>query len=273
MLISSGDDVTYVFISHFGFRRARWQPCRVRLWCMAKDDTEDYPFQCATIIQTGHSGNVFNAQMLPHSSRMCVGRSNTLSVRSPLMSPSVTVSGDSQVRVFDHEKATGFPGSNGETEYSTRQATIRILRCHGGRTKRIVTEDSPDLFLTVAEVSISHILCSLHGFHEDMTILSCQDGTVRQHDLRVPHSCNGGSCPAPLVSLNCELSTLALSPLTPYQFVVGGESPYVSPTFCQLFDTALSAYPPLHHRAISLIDDTSDANSWRNGASPQTTGR
>ncbi len=80
------------------------------------------------------------------------------------MSPSATVSGDSQVRVFDHEKAAGFPGSNGKTEYSTRQATIRILKCHGGRTKRIVTEDSPDLFLTVAEVSIRpHYLVAPRG--------------------------------------------------------------------------------------------------------------
>ncbi|EJF61237.1 WD40 repeat-like protein [Dichomitus squalens LYAD-421 SS1] len=168
VLISSGDDVT------------------VRLWRMDRDNTqEDYPFKCDTVIHTGHRGNVFNAQMLPHSSRIA------------------TVSGDSQVRVFDHEKAAGSPGNNGETEYSTRQAAIRIFRCHSGRTKRIVTEDSPDLFLTVSE-----------------------DGTVRQHDLRVPHSCQGDACPAPLVALNCELSTLSLSPLTPYQFVVAGESPY-----------------------------------------------
>jgi hypothetical protein len=32
----------------------------------------------------------------------------------------------------------------------------------------------------------------------------------------------------PLVVLPHELSTIALSPLTPYQFVVGGESPFVS---------------------------------------------
>ena len=31
----------------------------------------------------------------------------------------------------------------------------------------------------------------------------------------------------PLVKVNHELSTLALSPLTPYHFVVAGESPYV----------------------------------------------
>jgi WD repeat-containing protein 42A len=88
-------------------------------------------------------------------------------------------------------------------EYTTRESCIRVLRCHTGRTKRIITEDSPDLFLTVAE-----------------------DGQVRQHDLRTSHSCTSGACPAPLVTLPHELSTIALSPLTPYQFVVGGESPY-----------------------------------------------
>lgn len=54
-----------------------------------------------------------------------------------------------------------------------------------------------------------------------------QDGTVRQHDLRTPHTCSSGACPAPLVRLPHDLSALALSPLAPYQFVVAGESPYV----------------------------------------------
>jgi hypothetical protein len=36
-----------------------------------------------------------------------------------------------------------------------------------------------------------------------------------------------GECPAPLVKLPAELMSISLSPLTPYQFVVGGESPYV----------------------------------------------
>ncbi|KAI0750806.1 WD40 repeat-like protein [Daedaleopsis nitida] len=168
VLISSGDDTT------------------IRLWRMSSGNTEeDYPFMCDTIINTGHRGNVFNAQMLPYSSRIA------------------TVAGDSQVRVFDHTRAAGSSTSTGETEYGIREATIRVLRCHDGRTKRIVTEDSPDLFLTVAE-----------------------DGSVRQHDLRVFHSCRAESCPAPLVQVNHELSTVALSPLTPYQFVVAGNSPY-----------------------------------------------
>ncbi|KAI0352957.1 WD40 repeat-like protein [Trametes cingulata] len=167
VLISSGDDTT------------------VRLWRLdAYSEEQDYSFTCDTVIHTGHRANIFNAQMLPHSSRI------------------VTVAGDRQVRVFDHEKAAGHPNDNGETEYYARQAAIRVLKCHQGRVKRIVTEDSPDLFLTVAE-----------------------DGSVRQHDLRVPHTCSA-SCPAPLVQLSHELSTLSLSPLTPYQFVIAGASPF-----------------------------------------------
>ena len=53
---------------------------------------------------------------------------------------------------------------------------------------------------------------------------------MRQHDLRSHHACTRGSCPAPLVDVAFELSTIALSPLTSYQFVVAGESPYVSRT-------------------------------------------
>jgi len=61
-----------------------------------------------------------------------------------------------------------------------------------------------------------------------MLSLAFQDGTVRQHDLRARwHTCSSGTCPPPLVKLPHELSTLALSPLTPYQFVVAGEAPYV----------------------------------------------
>ncbi|KAL1946798.1 hypothetical protein VTO73DRAFT_14902 [Trametes versicolor] len=169
VLITGGDDTT------------------VRLWRLGTDDTgqQDYPFVCDTVIHTAHRANIFNAQMLPHSSRI------------------VTVAGDSLVRVFDHEKAAGYSVIDGETQYHAREAGIRVFRCHDGRVKRIVTEDSPDLFLTVAE-----------------------DGSVRQHDLRVPHSCASNACPAPLVLLDHELSTLSLSPLTPYQFVVAGASPY-----------------------------------------------
>lgn len=168
LLMSGGDDRT------------------VRLWRIdPSDTTKDYPFVCEAVIFTGHTANIFNAQMLPNSNRI------------------VTVAGDKQVRISDVGAAFLSSQHRGETEYSSRQANVRVLHCHSARVKRIVTEESPDLFLTVSE-----------------------DGTVRQHDLRVPHQCRLGTCPAPLVRVDHELSTMALSPLAPYQLVVAGESPY-----------------------------------------------
>ncbi|GLB33847.1 putative peptidase A1 family protein [Lyophyllum shimeji] len=169
LLLSGGDDTT------------------VRLWAIdASDNSQEYPFACRAVIHTGHRANIFSAHMLPYSSRIA------------------TVAGDKQVRVFDVGDAafTG-PHTGHETSCNARQSCTHILRCHEDRVKRIVTEHSPDLFLTVGE-----------------------DGSVRQHDLRTPHDCRRGPCPAPLVKVNHDLFTLALSPLTPYQFVVAGESPY-----------------------------------------------
>ncbi|KAF4601999.1 hypothetical protein EYR40_005200 [Pleurotus pulmonarius] len=168
ILLSGGDDRT------------------VRIWRMDPDGDVEYPFVCKSVIQTGHRANIFNAHLLPHSTRI------------------VSVAGDKQVRVFEAAVALAHSQSEPETTYTANQLDCRVLRCHTNRVKRIVTEDSPDLFLTVAE-----------------------DGSVRQHDLRVSHTCGpGGSCPAPLIKCQHELSTLALSPLSPYQFVVAGESPY-----------------------------------------------
>ncbi|KAL0949521.1 hypothetical protein HGRIS_009572 [Hohenbuehelia grisea] len=170
VLLSGGDDRT------------------VRIWRQDPSDTDHaYPFVCTSVLRTGHKANIFNAQMLPYSSRI------------------VSVAGDRQVRVLDAEVALS-DSTTGDLErlHRVSDTCIKNLRCHHGRVKRIVTEDSPDLFLTVAE-----------------------DGAVRQHDLRVNHTCGHGSCPAPIIKCDHELSTLALSPLTPYQFVVAGESAYV----------------------------------------------
>ncbi|KAJ8086654.1 hypothetical protein PM082_005477 [Marasmius tenuissimus] len=177
LLLSAGDDTT------------------VQIWRMdPNESSEDYPFKCQTVIHTGHRANIFNAHMLPYSSRIA------------------TVAGDKQVRVFDIADDHGSispPRSDlldsGKREEYLSDSGVRThtLHCHSGRVKRIVTENSPDLFLTVAE-----------------------DGTVRQHDLRAPHTCRSGSCPAPILSVDHELSTIGVSPLTPYQLVVAGLSPY-----------------------------------------------
>ncbi|KAJ7590975.1 WD40 repeat-like protein [Mycena floridula] len=156
ILISSGDDTT------------------VNIW---RPDAETGEWFSASRFSTGHTRNIFNAQLLPNSSRV------------------VTVAGDRQVRVLDASEALAS---------GSRQAPVQqILSCHEDRvSKRIVTEDSPDLFLTVSE-----------------------DGTCRQHDLRTSHRCRG-DCPDPLLQMSTQLSTIALSPLTPYQFVVAGKSNY-----------------------------------------------
>ncbi|KAJ6515857.1 WD40 repeat-like protein [Mycena sanguinolenta] len=165
LLLSGGDDRT------------------VQIWRMDPSLEQDYPFVCRSIIQTGHLANIFNAKMLPHSSNI------------------VTVAGDGQVRV--HE--VGEIGSSGPpaSPLSSRHTCTHRINCHADRVKKIATEDSPHLFLTVAE-----------------------DGEVRQHDLRTRHQCDYNSCPPPLIKLNFELSALSLSPLTPFQFVVAGESSY-----------------------------------------------
>ncbi|KAH8118555.1 WD40 repeat-like protein [Phellopilus nigrolimitatus] len=170
VLISGGDDRT------------------LRLWRLDPSDTSTpYPYKQSSVIHTGHTANIFNAQVLPWSSRIA------------------SVAGDREVRVFDVERALTTVGQGPELHFSERDTCIRVLKCHSGRTKRIVTEESSDTFLTVAE-----------------------DGAVRQHDLRTPHRCTRtrGICPPPLVQLPHDLSTLALSPLAPYTFVVAGESPH-----------------------------------------------
>ena len=43
----------------------------VIIWRVDPDDTSTpYPYRRTSTIQTGHTANIFNAQLLPHSSRM-----------------------------------------------------------------------------------------------------------------------------------------------------------------------------------------------------------
>lgn len=55
ILLSGGDDTT------------------IRIWRLdASNTAQEYPFMCNSVIRSGHSGNIFSVQMLPHSSRMWV---------------------------------------------------------------------------------------------------------------------------------------------------------------------------------------------------------
>ncbi|KAF8913931.1 WD40-repeat-containing domain protein [Gymnopilus junonius] len=160
----------------------------VRIWGIdSRNNVQEYPFVCRSTIDTGHRANIFSAKMLPLSSRIA------------------TAAGDGQVRILDVSAALSIRAGYGDTqtEFSSSQSCIRVIRCHHDSVKKIITEGSPDLFLSVSE-----------------------DGSVRQHDLRTSHSCGAESCPAPLVDIGHELSALSLSPLVPYQFVVAGEGSY-----------------------------------------------
>ncbi|KAF5320863.1 hypothetical protein D9619_000906 [Psilocybe cf. subviscida] len=169
LLISGGDDKT------------------VRLWRMSSTDhTQEYPFVCTSVISTGHRANIFNAKLLPYSTRIA------------------SAAGDHQIRVFDATTAVETAPDAATTKFSYRQVGVQVIRCHDDAAKRIATENSPDIFLSVSE-----------------------DGTVRQHDLRTPHNCSNKTCSSVLMKTdNYALSALSLSPITPHQFVVAGESEY-----------------------------------------------
>ncbi|KAF9510841.1 hypothetical protein BS47DRAFT_1331473 [Hydnum rufescens UP504] len=115
----------------------------------------------------------------------------------PSSSRIVTCAADHQVRLFDIVKN----GQIRNGELTSGDVCTKILKCHSTRVKRVVTQDSPSYFLTVSE-----------------------DRTVRDHDLRKPHTCP--DCPTPLLRLPHPLSTLATSPLAPWLIVVAGESAY-----------------------------------------------
>ncbi|KIO17169.1 hypothetical protein M407DRAFT_33177 [Tulasnella calospora MUT 4182] len=183
-LVSSGDD------------------CRICVWRphaspqLQSDSDQEELFQTSLTLTTGHTNNVFSIKFLPYTADMRV----------------VTCSADREVRVFDLAKSNGSEdrlrvaggGSRRWYERPESQCCVRVINCHTRRVKRIVTEDSSDLFLTVSE-----------------------DHTVRQHDLRTSHRCRpDGACPAPLVKLPYSLSALASSPIAPYYFVVAGEASF-----------------------------------------------
>ena len=111
-------------------------------------------FALATTVSTGHIANIFSVKFMPHSNE------NTL----------VTCAGDCEVRVFDieHSSRSTIPSVDSSLASSARGAlynnlykgvrylsygdtNTRVYRSHGDRVKRIVTESSPNLFLTCSE--------------------------------------------------------------------------------------------------------------------------
>ncbi|KAK2826882.1 hypothetical protein FQN49_007362 [Arthroderma sp. PD_2] len=185
-------------------------------------ESTDVPFFLNTTVITGHSANIFSVKFMPHSNDGTV----------------VTCAGDSEVRVFDIEHQGRSTNATDAAFSSARRRRInnffsgmwyltenntnsRVYRSHADRVKRIVTENSPHLFLTCSE-----------------------DGEVRQWDLRQPSSAypspRGGqgfmafrpglrhddsNVPPPLISYkryNLDLNTISCSPTQPHYIALGG---------------------------------------------------
>ncbi len=107
-----------------------------------------------------------------------------------------TVAGDKQVLVFDIGQVHGpsVPGCDGR--YS--ETPTHTLRCHEDRVKRIVTEDSPDVFLTVSEVRYTGLLL-LHT----LTLLPRMELFVNTTFERLIHVVLDARLPWCRSTLNC----------------------------------------------------------------------
>ncbi|KAL8829685.1 MAG: hypothetical protein Q9191_001866 [Dirinaria sp. TL-2023a] len=174
------------------------------------------------VCELGHTQNIFSVKFMPHSN------DKTL----------ITCAGDAEVRVFDIEYSgdTSTPSERSGLASSVRgqrfsnlfdgvrylsdgNTNARVYRSHADRVKRIVTESSPNVFLTCSE-----------------------DGEVRQFDLRLPSSAypapRGGrglfarrarhdssNVPPPLISykkFNLDLNTISCSGSQPHYIALGG---------------------------------------------------
>ncbi|EPS43821.1 hypothetical protein H072_2086 [Dactylellina haptotyla CBS 200.50] len=163
-------------------------------------------------ISTGHTQNIFSVKFMPHSG------DRTL----------VSCAGDGEVRVFDvNYSAASVDTASSSFAHSIRQTSrlsygetnTRVYRAHRDRVKRIVTENSPNLFLTCSE-----------------------DGDVRQFDTRAPSDATRSRLgrfvrddddytdgPRPLISYRkspLDLNTISVATSQPHYLALGGSHLY-----------------------------------------------
>ena len=93
-------------------------------------------------------------------------------------------------------------GHGRETAYTARELDVEVIRCHNRAVKRIVTEDSPDIFLTVSEVCA--LVCNVRRW----MCIAVGASHVR---LVYPHICRMGRCASmTFVRIMCAKVTTAL---------------------------------------------------------------
>lgn len=98
----------------------------------------------ASVIQTGHTANIFSVAFAPHSSDSRI----------------FTAAGDATMRVFDIGSSSAGMGTRishpdgrwyDRFDQGSGGVNCRVLKCHRRRVKRLATENSPDIFLSVGE--------------------------------------------------------------------------------------------------------------------------
>jgi len=110
----------------------------VRIWKLDENNlTQEYPFVPRAVIHTGHRGNIFSAKMLPRSSRMCVKRStrdfNVIVLTHLLALPPLEIR---RYVCLTSKRHFAITSEQVETEYSTPQTCIAVIRCHSDAVKK-----------------------------------------------------------------------------------------------------------------------------------------
>ncbi|KAI5801568.1 WD domain-containing protein [Peziza echinospora] len=135
--------------------------------------TPDFAFN--TAIDTGHTANIFSVKFMPFSNdSKIVSCAGDWEVRifdieyaptsAPSQTPRASISPQARTRYQPHRYGTSFNSNPKPAKlYTAGEASAKVYTSHTDRVKRIVTENSPYLFLTCSE-----------------------DGEVRQFDLRQP---------------------------------------------------------------------------------------
>ncbi|XP_015764226.1 PREDICTED: WD and tetratricopeptide repeats protein 1-like isoform X1 [Acropora digitifera] len=116
-------------------------------------------------------------------------------------------------RLGDRIIATAAADAKVQIHTVETKETSQVYKCHIGRVKRLATAPNTPYLLWSAS----------------------EDGTIRQFDLRQPHTCNTSSknCKNVLINLNiyvgamAEAKCLAINPLQPELLAVGCNDPFV----------------------------------------------
>ncbi|GAA5997776.1 hypothetical protein JCM5350_003053 [Sporobolomyces pararoseus] len=234
-LASAGDD-TKICIWKPGYFKHENFP-------ISPHDTLFPGYGLSQTIDTQHRSNIFSIKWAPSNSQRLFSAAGDCTAR--VYDLSLSSNSSLSTTLMNTTTSSHYQPHLSWSHHSSSACT-RVITCHTDRVKRISTEPySSDLFLTCSE-----------------------DGTVRQHDLRLPHQCgsrssnrsrfggggfrerNAENCSeiplADYSSNGLRLYSMSLSKLQPHLFAVSGTSP-----FAYLHDRRMLKTPMIRDWSIS----------------------